>query len=162
SLSCLRSLTPPEVTADLLNLVGNLEAPQNADAVVVEAEAGRKDDRWTFRNIECDRGAEILRGLSPAKAVAIAEAAIHFHAAGEMFAAEPAVAASRFQGQWAARADGVAELPRLVLQILFSDEVFGEIPAADIARENQFGFDRALDGLACDVVRNPEVLDAVM
>src|ERR1700742_1195769 len=100
SLSCLgflRSLAPPEVAADLLNLVRNLESPEDADAVVVEAEAWRENDRWAFWNVECDSGPEVLRGLLPAEAVAIAEPAVEFGACGEIFAAQPAVAAARFQ-----------------------------------------------------------------
>src|SRR5262249_37433092 len=81
SSSCLRSLTPPEIAADLLIFCRNLKAPQHADALVVEAKAGREADGGAFRNVECDCRAEVLRGLPPAKAVAIAEPAIHFRAA---------------------------------------------------------------------------------
>src|SRR5256884_9102909 len=50
---------------------------------------------------------------------------------------------SRCQGQWMTYSQRITKLPRLVAQILFSNEIFGKVPTFVITRENQFAFNLA-------------------
>src|SRR3981081_3823798 len=95
-----------------------------------------------------------------AKAVAISEASIHFGAQSEVLAAEGAGFGGGSGGQGAAAAYGVTELPGAAGKILFSDEVFGDVPAFEVAGEDQFEFDLAL--LVVAVVTTQEIGAAVV
>ena len=75
-----------------------------------------------------------------AKAVTITETAVHFSAPGEALAAEGAGFRRGGGGQGAASAYGVAELPGCVDKVLFSEEVFRDVPAFEVPGENQFEF----------------------
>jgi len=81
----------------LLDFVGNFEAPEDADAVVVEAEFGGEAVGDSGRRAVVEGGSGVLRGLLEAEAITVAETAVEFCAGVEVLQAEVAAVRTCFQ-----------------------------------------------------------------
>ena len=75
---------------------------------------------------------------------------------------ERALLRARRQLQWPTGADRVAELPWLIRQVLFEDQVLTHVPALEAAAQNQFEFDLAFLFFSRHCVRIGEVAGAVV
>jgi hypothetical protein len=76
--------------------------------------------------------------------------------------AEVAAVRACFERQRACYAERVAELPRFVGEVLFGDEVFGEVPAFEVAGEDQLALDGGFDDAVALAVVDLEAGDAVV
>ena len=111
-------------------------------AVVVEAKAGREAKCPVRRKIPGNYRGEIVRGLVQAKAVTVAESAIHFDSGDEVFAAETATLGRRFESQGMAGAECVAELPGVAAgEVLGGNGVLSDVPSLEGLGEKQFEFE---------------------
>ena len=68
------------------------------------------------------------------------QAAVQFHSCCKVLAAQMTILRACGQPQRAASADSITELPGLVRQILFRDEVSGNVPSPVVASQNELGF----------------------
>ena len=129
-----------EPVADLIELVGDADAVDAVQAGGGEAEAGREAEAQAFGKLPADERRDVVRGVAQGEGGGVAEAAVGFSAGDELLRAEGAGAAAGSAAQGAGGADGVAELPWLVAQILFGDEVFGDVPVLDVGGEDELEF----------------------
>src|ERR1700721_1974771 len=127
---------PPEQISNLLNFVGNAEAVQNPRAVIVQSKLRREENRGTAtREIKADGRAQILGRSLPAEAVGRSQTTVQLRAGRENLTAEKTGFPARDQAQRPAGAQRVAKFPRFAfVQRFFSDEIFGKVPAFDVAR----------------------------
>src|SRR5689334_16086666 len=82
-----------------------------------------------------------MRGLVQSGIAAVAQAAIHFNSGRESIRTESARLSTGQQLERAAARHRVTEFPRTGGKILFCENVFAYIPAAEIASQNQLDFD---------------------
>src|SRR5205085_6875016 len=97
--------------------------------------------RGAARQVPPEDESEVVRGAAQAELAVGPEAAVELDAGGEVLRAERAVLGPRGQGERAAHADRVAELPVLLGEVLLRDQVLGEVPAAELAREDDLGLE---------------------
>ena len=81
-----------------------------------------------------------MRCVAEAEGPSITKASVHLGAGCELFQAEDAGLAARNGAKGAGRSQRVAEFPWLVPQVLFRDEVFGDVPGLQIGRKDQLEF----------------------
>src|ERR1700693_2536610 len=113
----------------LIDFVGNSEAIQAGNAVVVQSKLGRERERHTVGRSPVDQGPNVVRGLVSSKAVAVAKSSVHLNSRLKLLAAESAVVSAGRQLQRTAHSPGISELPGIVGKIFFRDDVFADIPA---------------------------------
>ena len=106
--------------------------------VVIQPDCWRKLESRTSGRAKADDRREVMRGIFQAKAVAVTQSTIHFGAGREVLTAEGACVRSCRQRKRPAHSEGITELPRLVSQIFFGDDVLRDIPAFEVAGEDQF------------------------
>src|SRR5882762_6079171 len=82
-----------------------------------------------------------MRSVLQAEAMAIAQTTVHLDTGGEILRAEAAPFRRGRQLQGAARADRVAEFPRLIRQILGRDHIFADVPSFEGAGQDEFEFE---------------------
>ena len=112
-------------------------AKKEAMAVVVQTEAGRDAHGPRGRKIPGQNRGEIVRGVTKPKAVTVSEPAVHLDTSGKLLAAERTALSGGFEGERAAGAESIAELPGVIVDVFHRDHIFGEIPASTIAGKNQ-------------------------
>src|SRR5713226_7669101 len=105
-------------------------------AVSGEAEGRRESNRGSTRKLPGEHWGQVMRGARESKVVGVAQTAVEFNPGAEVFRAKAAVFRACGKRQRPAHADSVAKLPRLIAQILFGDEVFGDIPPTKVTGEN--------------------------
>src|SRR5262249_57168023 len=97
--------------------------------MVVQPESGREAQGPATRKIPGQGRRQIVRGIFQTEAIAIAEPPVHFKTGDKVLAAKRAALGGRFQTEGTADAQSVAELPRLVCQVLFGDDVLVSVSA---------------------------------
>src|SRR5271166_5531108 len=132
-------------------------------AVVIEAESGRKAQRPIRRQIPGNNRRKVVRRIVQTETVPVTEAAIHLNAGDEVLRAETATLRGRFQRQWTTRTNRIAELPGMATgDVLGGESVFRDVPAAEVLRQEQLGFDFVIVFLTGNGIRNGVVgLDVV-
>src|SRR5581483_311120 len=136
--------TSPLPREELANLVVQAEAEDVVEAVAVQAEAGREHGGDPVGQSVAEGGAEVMRGVVQTGSMAVAEAAIHFHTGDEVLWREGAGTRDAMQRQRMRGCESVAKLPRLIAQVFFEDQVFGEVPCVHVAGEDEFQLGLAL------------------
>src|SRR5215471_11322852 len=109
--------------------------------MVVQAESRREAQCPATRKIPGQGRRQIVRGIFQSEAIAIAEPPVHFKTGHKILAAKRTALGGRLQTEGTASAQRVAELPRLVGQILHGDDVLREVPAFHRARQDELQFD---------------------
>ena len=83
---------------------------------------------------------KVVGGLRKPKAVAIAKPSVKFCAQSEVFAAEIAGIRAGLESERTTRSQSVAKFPGEGAEILLGDEILRDIPAFEIAGENELEF----------------------
>src|SRR5262249_33464344 len=69
------------------------------------------------------------------------EPAVHFNTCGEILSAPCARIRAGSQSQGPAGAEGITELPNAFMNVFHANQILGNIPSLDLARQDQFGFE---------------------
>src|ERR1019366_2823574 len=136
--ACLSLPAPVEVAEELLEFVGHREAIQHGNAVAIQPKLRRKGHGHAIRGSPVNGGAQVLRGQGQPEAIGIAQATVQLDARLKLLRAKRAFVRAGGQLQWTACREGIAELPRIAREILFANEVFADVPTANVAAQNQF------------------------
>src|SRR5712692_3679080 len=105
-------------------------------AVSGEAEGRRESNCGSIRKLPGEHWGQVMRGAREGKVVGVAQTTVELHPGTKVFRAKAALFRACGKRKRPAHAHSVAKLPRLIAQILFSDEVFGDIPPAKVTGEN--------------------------
>ena len=92
----------------------------------------------------------------------ISKTAVHFNPSGKLFTTEAAWFGTRYQCQWTSGTEGIAKLPRIVVNTLHGNNVFAYVPAFEIAAQNKLELEFTLGLLAGFAVLLQEVGLAVV
>src|SRR5262245_18827946 len=124
------------------HLVRPADAEEHAVARLRQAEAGRDLQRRSIRHAPAEHRRDEMPGVADRRRLGAAESAVRLDADGEILAAEAARRAARQSAERARNAEAVAELEPLILrQILFEDEVLGDVPSSGGAGQNQLALE---------------------
>src|SRR6185369_559199 len=90
----------------------------------------------------CQYWRKVVRRVFESELLRRAETAVEFHAGLKVFATEMTVGSRSDERQRTIDAESVTEFHAFVFrQILFKNEVFGDVPAFGVAREDEFAFE---------------------
>src|SRR2546425_12912620 len=103
-----------------------------------------------------------MRRAAQAEIMPGAQTTVNLDTHAEVLAAEGAAIRFSGIGKSMASSGGIAEFPRLILQVLFGNDVFRKIPTAHVARQNQLGLDFTLTLVARLSIRLELVLISVV
>src|SRR5215831_18780204 len=132
---------------------GESPAQQETMTVVIEAESGREAQCPVGRQVPGNYRSQVMGGVWQPEAVAVAESAIHFNSGDKVFAAQIAVLGGSLKRKRPARADGVAELPRIAAgEILYGKRIDGEVPSLVSAGEQQLELEFVIDSLTGECI----------
>jgi hypothetical protein len=95
--------------------------------------------------------------LAKAEGVTISEPAVHFHPGYEILRTKAASPRRRFEREGSTGSDSIAKFPRFIRQILYEEKILRDIPAFEIAAEDQLEFHLVLDLLSRLRVRSQKV-----
>src|SRR5207237_927606 len=109
-----------------------------------------------------DGGRNVVGCFSQPELLMCPEPAVHLHAELNVFSTQIAAFGPSCQREWAADPDGIAELDRLVLTVLFSDEVLGNRPALKMTAKYQLRFKLSISLVPRLGVRFGKILIAVV
>jgi hypothetical protein len=126
-----------EPVADLIELIGHADAVDAVEARECETEAGREAEAQALGKLPANERRDVVRCIAKGEGGGVSEAAISLDAGVELFSTENTGAAACGTAQGTRDADGVPELPWLVAEILFGDEVFGDVPVFDVGGEDE-------------------------
>jgi hypothetical protein len=110
-----------------------------------------------MRRFPIDRGSGIVGCQSGSEAVAVPKASVHLDAGLKFFSADRALAGTRRQPQGAAYSPGISELPGLVGEVFFGDDIFADVPTPKITAQYQLEFQFAFllpSSLGIDPIRS--------
>src|SRR5215471_609387 len=134
----------PGHTSELGDFIGNAESQQITGAILGDAESRQKLERSAIRQCPSNCGRNVVRCAIHAKVLVSAKAAIHLHSDLNILRTEIAAVGPRFECEWTADANGVAELERRMFNILLGDEVLGNRPSLEVAPKNELRFKLSL------------------
>src|SRR5271167_529437 len=129
---------PMKATQKLLDFIGHGETIQDRNAVPIQSELWRKCHRHSIRRSPIDSRAQILRGKVQSESVCITQASVHFDTRLKLLRAKGAFVRAGGKLERAARPECIAALPRIPAKIFLGDEVLADVPAVDIAAQDQF------------------------
>src|SRR6266849_5346437 len=124
---------PPPESRDL---VGDPEPQQGAMAVSGEAEGRRESNCGSTRKLPGEHWGQVMRSARESKVAGVAQTTVELRPGTQVFRAKAALFRASGKRQRPIHAHSVAKLPRLIAQILFGDEVFGDIPPTKVTGEN--------------------------
>src|SRR5713101_8314786 len=110
-------------------------------AVSGEAEGRRESNCGSIRRLPGEHWGQVMRGAREGKVVGVAQTTVELHPGTEVLRAKSAVFRACGKRQRPAHTDGISKFPRRTAQLFLGDEVFGEVPAPEVAREDQLAFD---------------------
>src|SRR5439155_22856198 len=96
------------------------------------------------RHAEIHNRRQVMGGVMQSKTITVAESAIKFRPQAEIFTAKAASVRTGHQRQRPAYANGIAKFPRLRFEVLFSNQVFRDVPSLNVAGKNQLQLGLAL------------------
>jgi hypothetical protein len=85
-----------------------------------------------------------VRRALEAEVLGVAQSTVHFEARDEVLSTPRAVLGRSREGQRPAEPPRVAELPRFAGQILYGDDVLGDVPTLERAREDELELEFSL------------------
>lgn len=98
-----------QVTEDLLEFIGNVEPVNRAQAILVQPKVDAEREARTVRDVEGDRGTQILGGGFESEAIGISQSPVELGASCKVLAAERARLGTCRQPQRPAGAEGIAK-----------------------------------------------------
>src|SRR6266849_6957948 len=110
-------------------------------AVSGEAEGRRESNCGSVRKLPGEHWGQVMRSARESKVAGVAQTAVELHPGTQVFRAKAAVFRACGKRQRPTHTDGVSKFPRRMAQLFLGDKVFGEVPAPEVAREDQFALD---------------------
>ena len=153
---------PVEVTEELLDFVRHRETIQHRNAVAIQPKLRRKRHGHPIRSRPVNGRTQVLRGQVQSEAVGIAQATVHFKAGLKFLRAKGAFVRAGGKPQRPARPECIAELPRIAGKVFFRNEVFADVPTANVAAQNQFELNLALVVHVRQPVRHQKIRQAIV